>query len=372
MKKFVSLLLVVCLLFSSSGTIFAVSCENDKEEVIKVTENHLEECAFALYFNESRLVEKYTIEAVKEDQKTVLLQLVEEYPNFRKTQQDVPYEDTCLNTGDISILEENLTLQNEKISYYGHLHELEKITYSYFIPSYDVVNCTVNGDFATVNVYESLDFQYSDCDEPSFVLTHYYISLFKVNGIWLIAAVESDDVFYQAYYESGFDLEKEITGIDEAYKTNLIENTNVGEEANVSLLTLRDLDKTYNTQNAANYALTYSTSSDDGGSTPTYKFVMVPLYFRGDNADYLYGDLQNALVMGPSGVTVTLYGRASTSVSTLKLKIYAPGSSISSATYTAYNTSSLGGSFTFDETGTWQVVVSGTGLDPYTYRVRVV
>lgn len=333
MKKFVSLLLVVCLLFSSSGTIFAVSCENDKEEVIKVTENHLKECAFALYFNESRLVEKYTIEAVKENQKTVLLQLVEEYPNFRKTQQDVPYEDTCLNTGDISILEENLTLQNEKISYYGHLHELEKITYSYFIPSYDVVNCTVNGDFATVNVYESLDFQYSDCDEPSFVLTHYYISLFKVNGIWLIAAVESDDVFYQAYYESGFDLEKEITGIDEAYKTNLIENTNVGEEANVSLLTLRDLDKTYNTQNAANYALTYSTSSDDGGSTPTYKFVMVPLYFRGDNADYLYGDLQNALVMGPSGVTVTLYGRASTSVSTLKLKIYAPGSSISSATY---------------------------------------
>lgn len=537
MKKIGSLLLAICLLFLLSGEAFAVSSENDTE-VTKVTEAYLKECAFSQYFYEQRPIEQYTIKAVAEDQKDALSQIAAKYRSFRDMQKDVPYAETSLNTGDLSVLEANLTLQNERISYYGHLNELEGITYSYFTPSYDVVECNVDDDLATVNVYESLDFQYSNCDEPSFVLTHYYISLFKVNDVWLIAAVESDDLFYQEYHESGFDLKKEISGVDEAKRINLDESSNAlaAEEPSVSVRALAATDKPYYAQNAVNYALTYSTSTDTG-SVPSYKndffywdsnscqlfasqciwagfagsntqtdvnnkqamdasgsyqwwstktaynrsdtswnswlyvpqfrvyvngvkgsltetgvvcdthdvaynsdamgftaselkgavlhvkgssealghavvvnnatgttrgsvyityynnchknvllstyfpsstsdtknniFVMVPTCFRGGDTSYLYGDLQNALVMG-SGVTVTLYGRATSPLSLLSLSVYAPGASTASATYSAYNASTVSGSFTFNQVGTWRVVVSGTGLSTYTYTVRVV
>jgi len=401
------------------------------------------------------------------------------------------------------------------------------------------MDCKSDGSFAIANVYESLDFQYSNCDEPSFVLTHYYISLFKVNGEWLIASVESDDdLFYQNYRETGFDLQREIAGVDGAFTNIRVNNLDISAEgkADIAPISRAATDITYIAQNAINYAMTYSTSTDSG-SIPTYKndffawnnascmlfasqcvwaglagsntqsdinnkramdasgsyewwstgsnstnwmscssfrtyvsnvkssstetgvvcdtyevpynsdamsfsaaklkgavlhvkgssngsevalghavfvnnatgstrntvyvtaynncrknvllstsypssttntnnkvFVIAPSYFRGGigaPTNYLYGDLQNALVRGPAGVTATLYGRSVSSVSEIAVTVYAPGSTTPSTSNYALNKNVVSVTYNFTTAGTWRVVVSGTGLTAFTFTVRV-
>ena len=93
---------------------------------------------------------------------------------------------------------------------------------------------------------------------------------------------------------------------------------------------------------------------------------------HGATANYLYGDLQNALVMGTSGVTKTLYGRAKSAVSSLTMTVYAPGATTPYCTFTRFNATVVSGNVLFNQVGEWEVVVSGTGLRSYTYLIRVV
>lgn len=112
-----------------------------------------------------------------------------------------------------------------------------------------------------------------------------------------------------------------------------------------------------------------------GSSSNDKIYVMVPRYLRGGNGattNYLYGDLQNALVKGTSGVTKTLYGRAKSVVGALKMEVYAPNATRPSYTFNASISSVVSGSVLFNQTGDWKVVVSSSGLRSFTYIVRVV
>jgi len=110
-------------------------------------------------------------------------------------------------------------------------------------------------------------------------------------------------------------------------------------------------------------------------STDNKIYVMVPRYLRGANgatSNYLYADLQNALVKGTSGVRQTLYGRSVSAVSSLTMKVYKPNTANAAYTFKASNKNVVSGSVLFNVAGEWKVVVSGTGLDPFTYIIRVV
>ena len=560
-KRVIGLTLVVCLLFSTTAFASSTSISQmspDMNAAIEVATSYLEDAAYSQYFYDAQDLVAHTIEVIPENEKAVLSQSIAEYPSFRSAQAVVPYEDTSINTGTLQAFEENLELHRDSVAYYGHLNELENTTYKYFTPSYDVVDGNIDGDFATVNVYETIDFQYSDCDEPSMMVTHYYISLVKYDGEWLVMSVESDDLFYQTYRDSAFKLSEAIEGIDAAFEENeqlalsepATSDDNVGQlvpAANSST------DRKYIPKNAVNYALTYSSSGDDGNKSPSYRnknfywsssscqlfvsqciwagfggsnspddindrlvmdtsgsyqwwstdskynhpnyndpgspsdkgwnswikcsqfkvsvdgvkasstesgivcdthsvpynsdnmvgssgltkndligaalhvngadplghaviinnatgttrqtvyytcynncaknirlstrfpssksstdnkiYVMVPRYLRGANgatSNYLYADLQNALVKGTSGVRQTLYGRSVSAVSSLTMKVYKPNTANAAYTFKASNKNVVSGSVLFNVAGEWKVVVSGTGLDPFTYIIRVV
>lgn len=559
-KRLLALVMMLSVLMSTTGLAYADSLaivDLNTEAAIGTTTSYLEKSAYARYFYDERETEHLTIKAISEEDQTVLIQNIANYPAFRSAQAIVPYEETKLSTATLSSFSENLTLHQESIAYYGHINKMENITYKYFSPSYEVVASNINGNLATINLYEILDFQYSDCAEPSMMITHYFVSLVKHDGDWLVMAVESDDLFYQTYRESGFDLQAEIASVDVAYRQNAEHRATMtvpdesGEQA--APLSISSTDREYIPQNAVNYALTYSTSADDGNSSPSYKnekfywtsascqlfvsqclwagfggsntqvdinnrlgmdtggsyqwwstktlynnpeyndagslsdiawnswikcsqfkvyvdgvkasttesgivcdtyevpynsndmvgtsgltsndligaalhvkgssgalghaiiinnatgttrstvyytsynncakniklstgfpsgtsssnkiYVMVPRYLRGGNgatANYLYGDLQNALVMGTSGVTKTLYGRAKSAVSSLTMTVYAPGATTPYCTFTRSNATVVSGNVLFNQVGEWKVVVSGTGLSSYTYLIRVV
>lgn len=199
------------------------------------------------------------------------------YTAFRSSQKAAPYKGANIDFGEISSLEEILVLHQEYVAFYGHINELERTTYKYFTPTYEVLNAEVNGNLAVVDVCETLDFQYSECDEPSSMTTHYYVSLVKNGDRWLVMAIESDDIFYETYREGGFDLKEEISGIDAAYAHQEVSQTAAAETsaeentAQVLSALVSNTDRVYNGNNAAMYALTYSTQSDDGSKSPSYK-----------------------------------------------------------------------------------------------------
>ena len=389
---------------------------------------------------------------------------------------------------------------------------------------------------AVCNIYESLDFQYSDCDEPSYILTHYFISLMKIDNNWYIASVESDDEFYSMYHNTGFDLETQMQGVKEAHMMPEMET--ISTQSHIAAIhtasTLTDTDRPYIGQNAANYALTYSTQSDDedkipsftntlfwwddescqlfasqcvwaglGGSndetsinakqgmdssgnntwwststgatnswaSPSYFktyvdtvsnsnsetgvvcdtymvshnsndmgssiftasdlvgavlhghnlghavvvnkadgltrdkvyqtsynycrknikvslsnpssttdtsariYIIVPRYLRGDSTidtNYLYADLLNSQVLKNGSVTATLSAHAASQISNLQIDVYGPGDTRPKESFDEKNTTDIEVDYTFNKAGEWKIVVSGTGLESYTYVVRVV
>ena len=503
------------------------------QKAIDVAVSFLEDSTYSQYNAEPRQMEKHTINSVEDNQLTTLSQISTGLGSFRASQSDCFFTDTKLATGELSAVKDNLALQQARISYFANLHRQENISYSFFTPTYIVAGCTVSGDLAVVDLYESLDFQYSNCDEPSFVLTQYRVTLFRIDDVWLAAAVESDDDFSLTNRESGFDLQSELAGVNASYEAeHSVSVSNLAEDnqkPGAVVLALAATDKPYRPQNAINYAMTYSTSTDSG-NIPSYKntyflwddascqlfasqcvwagfagsnsqadinnkqamdasgsynwwctktgdinwlytigfksyidavknsatengvvcdtyavaynsnnmgfsandlkgaviqtkgsagalrhavfvnnatgttrsavyitaynncrknvllstsypssttdtlaglYVMVPRYFRGAPTNYLYGDLQNAYQAGTSGVTLTLYGRAVSSVFSLNLKVFAPGAATAAATFTASNAITVSGSYKFTTAGTWRVEVSGTGLSTFTYTIRI-
>ena len=275
-KKIIGLFLVLATLVSTAGLTFAAqpsTLNQDMDKAIEVTKSYLQESAYAQYFYEPCDVEKFTIMAVPENNRESLEQNIKNYAEFKATQAIIPYENTSITLGNISSFEENLALHQKKISYYGHINEIEGITYLYFNPSYNVVDCNNDVNLAKVNIYETLVFQYSDYNKPSMIITHYLVSLTKYDGEWLVMAVESDDLFYETYHDVYFDLQKEIASIDNVYaqkKEFEIPETNENNGQRVSLST-SDTDRKYIAKNAVNYALTYSTPEDDGKQIPSFK-----------------------------------------------------------------------------------------------------
>lgn len=292
MKKALAILLVLCISVTNlvlptyaaeENTSFVSNEESieeldaalitpDMDRAISVAETYLYETALALYCYMDRPFAQHTIASIPKENENTLSTIVSKYTTVRENQKVIPYENAQIANGNLSAFYQNLELDRNRITYYGHLHEIQKITYRYFTPSYSVVSCNVDGDFAIVNLYETLDFHYSDAQLPSSIITHYYLTLLKFDGEWYIAAVESDDLFYQEFREDGFDLQKELAYVDNAY-TNLDTSTVTASltQSGKMTYTLNSTDRPYVGQNAAYYALTYSTKADDGQKIPSFK-----------------------------------------------------------------------------------------------------
>ena len=275
-KKFMSMFLALVMCLTLAAPAFAADGSENMKAAEQAALTYLEECAYSLYFHEERETEAYTIQSLTEDKAVKLQDNSELCTTVYQMRDTAPKLDSALDTGRITAFEDNLTLQEARISYYGKLHELANVTFKYFTPSYTIVDSNISKNIATVNVYEQLDFEYSDCDEPSWVITHYFVTLIKVNNEWLVAAVESDDLFYQEYCETGFDLQKEIAEVEQARDYSAQEQVSMMTEnaepvENTSVRAVTANDREYIAKNAVNYALTYSTSSDESDKIPSYK-----------------------------------------------------------------------------------------------------
>jgi hypothetical protein len=283
MKKrlFATVLIIAICLSSVTTNVFAQTDSTSKleAEITGIVVSYLEKSIRSIYFYETQDTITNTLlsntRADKYSKETVAAISKARY------NQALPYfADMQLLENGIESLYRNLELHNDELSYFGHVYETENIGYSWFEQEFKYINVDIVGDAATVSLYEYLDYQYSHTDWPTSEIIQYYITLMNIGGNWLIAAIESDDNFYQAYFGTDFDLELELKGFDDAW--NLSENKMArnaqkrGTEiepvkAESATAAVGVANVSYNASNATNYALTYSTAADAGSSSPSYR-----------------------------------------------------------------------------------------------------
>lgn len=279
MKKYVTTLICLILMALPVYTVdystseeFVLSTE--MEEVTSLVEEYLTEAAYAIYLHSPENLESYTIESILDTSYDEIKSLTDSYSSFLSIQKEIPYENTTLVNGKISDFLDTLELQASRIAYYECVQEIYNIGYVYFTPSYIVTECCITDDHALVIIYESLNFQYDDCNNPSYMGTTYDISLIKIEGRWYISSVEAHDEFFDMYRETGFDLKVQVQGLYEAQQLNEEEDVFVKEELpldSVNTYASSNNSRTYIGQNAANYALTYTTDANNGQKIPTFK-----------------------------------------------------------------------------------------------------
>lgn len=171
----------------------------------------------------------------------------------------------------------DLQCMEDMTAYKSYVYETQGFAYSYFDAQYHFGDVVIYDDYATVVVYEELNYQYDDCDQPSFEWGEYNLVLVKVDGDWVVADVASDDVAFMAYYQTGYDLSAELATYDRAMReaqsssARTTVTPTLEEVPEENLLTAAANDLYYNKQSAANYALTYTSSDDEGSTTPSFR-----------------------------------------------------------------------------------------------------
>ncbi len=277
MKKVLSLALSVGMIFSLLSTsVLATEVkaneQSEQQQIEATVESYLKKCVESIYSYKKQDVSKDTMKnvliAARSESSTKLEQDISSFAQFQKKSGFGLMNALDIKESGVKAVLDNLDLQEDRVVYFGHLHETQKITYSHFNTDYRFHETSIEGNYAVADVSEYLDYQYSFCREPTFEITNYNISLIRVNDSWMIAEVVSDDSFFQSHYNEGFDLQTELRGYDEAFSR--VEEPSLVKGSRSTLATTSS-DIAYNKQNAANYALTYSTQSDDGSGTPTFK-----------------------------------------------------------------------------------------------------
>lgn len=271
-KKILALFLSMVLLCTSAFALEPAFTADDNSTVKETVETYLRECTSGIYFHEADtdvisntlmapapLNDESAIEWAGEE---ALCAFVENtsFDLARSLGKEAPTMDEML---------QDLNTQSARVAFLGHLYESQNITYSHFDAKYLFQNIETTSGYAAVDVLEVLNYQYSDCDEPTYEEIRYNITLAKLNREWVIADVISDDLFFlQHYADADFSLEEAIDGYDAAVAAADQVLDGVAIEVDTAAQAASNI--AYNSHNAANYALTYSTSTDTG-STPEFK-----------------------------------------------------------------------------------------------------
>lgn len=290
MKRF-SCFLLCFLMMAALGlpSAAAVSLSMDEAEVKSIAENYISERTRKVYLYESAyqgvaaqtlldvLPEPAATRANIESEAESALSVTAQQALVSFVEENEPELMASMEREDISLstMQNDLQSMDDMTAYKSYVYEDQGFEYDYFDAQYLFSDVTVSGDYATVVMYEELNYQYDDCDDPSYELGEYNLILSKIDGEWVVVDVVTDDVAFLGYASEGYDLDAEISAYNSAMLSaeNELPQIVNAPVADVDTGTQRSAsnDISYNQQTAANYALTYTTSDDDGSSTPSFR-----------------------------------------------------------------------------------------------------
>lgn len=285
MKRIMAMILSVLVAFSLMSEVLAIGDSMDATiENLRINETideFLHGSVRTVYFyDKDPDVLSLTIDVLsEEDAANSASKVSEQLSSMKETSGYAGRKNA--NISDIAYLKANIKFYNDGLKYFAHVYESENVKYLWFEEKSVVTDVKVKGHIAEVSVIQKLDYQYVDCDEPTSEIINYYFVMVKEGEQWLVAAIDTDNDFYNSYKNVPFVLELQIDEFDRARTlAKTVEEDRAGEVAIVNTdlipdatITATDGTVSYNKNNAANYALTYSTQIDDSNNQryPTYK-----------------------------------------------------------------------------------------------------
>ena len=224
--------------------------------IMGVSENYLSEMTRRVYLYEDTyentdtltlldVSESFPLHGENSNDSEVVLNNVEQQELVTFVQENEPVLMANLERNRISItsMQSDLQCMEDMTAYKSYIYEDQGFDYDYFDVQYYFPSVVVVGNYAAVDVYEELNYQYTDCADSSYELGEYNLILCKIDGEWAVADVVSDDIAFLGYYSSGYNLEAEIAAYNNAILTSengLIRNgffakesTEITEEKNI-------------------------------------------------------------------------------------------------------------------------------------------
>ena len=252
MKKLIAIMLTTALLTTLvvSSAFASSSAANDTDAIQEVATEYLALASQNMYLYEENDLSTLSIAAV----------------TTRAVSEEATYD-----VGDeivsMSTFASKLALAEDKVEYFKYVRSEQNFVISDFTQEYTVEDMQVFGDAATVRVYEALNWQYADYHLPTSYGTTFDVTLVKDGDNWLVAEVVAPfDSFDKAYIEgtAPFDLEEKKESFDEFLSAEVARMEAFeasGIDFDAAQQSRAASGKSYSPSVAADYALTYSSSS---------------------------------------------------------------------------------------------------------------
>jgi hypothetical protein len=252
MKKFLSTILTCLLLVSVVST--GVSAESIEElEVSSIVQGYLQAQADAKYLAKDENLTQNTLAAFSEDKVQKIQQMVDKAQMTRSASL----------ANEIKVDSDFAEYMAEKAHFIQYTRKAEKLHISNYSVTYGTPDVEISGNIAKVEIFETVCMQYDGLDEMSAVSTEYVLNLVKAENDWVIVDITSDDMFDKAHSQEDFDYETAVEEYDAAMAVPGKIEVERDVTDQVDQLAASGANQTpYDRTSAANYSLTYTTSTN--------------------------------------------------------------------------------------------------------------
>lgn len=164
-------------------------------------------------------------------------------------------------------------------TYYRYTRSAQDITRHHFTLATTVLDTEIGADYATVQLYAHITFQYEEDGETTECGDRYEVKFGNVQGTWCIVDILSEEMIAYGMTPDSFDLTASLAQFDrlqeQAPVVQTVEPEN-GMEEDAEPAALNDSLNTYwyyNRDNATAYAYTYTTDSytASSGNNPNFQ-----------------------------------------------------------------------------------------------------
>ena len=164
-------------------------------------------------------------------------------------------------------------------TYYRYTRSAQNITRHHFTLATTVLDTEIGADYATVQLYAHITFQYEEDGETTECGDRYEVKFGNVHGVWCIVDIVSEETTAYGMTPDSFDLAASLAQFDRLQKQDPVVQTVApenGVEEGAEPAALNDSVNTYwyyNRDNAAAYAYTYTTDSytASSGNNPNFQ-----------------------------------------------------------------------------------------------------
>ena len=237
-----------------------VSAESvEKLEISSVVQGYLQAQADAKYLAKDENLTQNTLAAFSEDKVQEIQQMVDKAQMTRSVSL----------ADKISIDSNFAEYMKEKAQFIQYTRKAENLHISNYSVTYGAPDVEISGNIAKAKIFETVSMQYDGLDEMSAVSTEYVLDLVKTENDWIIVNITSDDMFDKAYPQEEFDYESAVEEYNAAMEVpGQIEVERDATEQVKQLAASGANLSPYDRTSAANYSLTYTTST--GVNTRSY------------------------------------------------------------------------------------------------------